>query len=387
MVRGSKKGLVVITGSAGRIGSAVAKRLGEKYNIVGFELMRAIYASKNEELVPLDIASEESVNQAFKHIESFYGRKITAVVHLAAFYSFEDTRYKNYKEITVEGTRRILKALKRFDVEQFIFSSTMLVHKWAKPGKKIKENSPLEGNWAYPRSKIETERVIHEHRGKTPSVVMRISGVYDNDCHSIPISNQIQRIHENHLTSHIFPGDRSRGASFMHMDDLVDLIEKTIAKRKSLPKSTTLEVGEPKTFSTQFLQNEISMAIHGKESWMVRIPKWLAKVGSWFQCHTPFMAKPFIRPWMIRLCDEHYELDISKARRLLGWEPKHSLDKEVKKMCRKMLKDPKKWYEKNGLKLSHKIKRELKKRPVRKVAREKLKPVKKVAREKLRRAA
>ena len=56
-----EKGIIVITGSAGRIGSALAAKLGEKYRIVGFELLKAIYASKNEELVPMDISSEESV--------------------------------------------------------------------------------------------------------------------------------------------------------------------------------------------------------------------------------------------------------------------------------------------------------------------------------------
>ena len=28
---------------------------------------------------------------------------------------------------------------------------------------------------------------------------------------------------------------------------------------------------------------------------------------------------------MIDLADDHYDLDISRARTLLGWEPKHSL--------------------------------------------------------------
>jgi nucleoside-diphosphate-sugar epimerase len=34
---------------------------------------------------------------------------------------------------------------------------------------------------------------------------------------------------------------------------------------------------------------------------------------------------PFIKPWMIDFADDHYALDVSRARTPLGWYPKHSL--------------------------------------------------------------
>jgi UDP-glucose 4-epimerase len=350
-MKNSDKKLVLVTGSAGRIGSEVARRLGENYQIVGFELLRAIYASDNEELVPLDVSSEESIHQAFKHIEAFYGKKIASVVHLAAYYSFTDQKYSKYNKITVQGTKNLLKALQSFEVEQFIFSSTMLVHKATKPGKKLTEDSPLDGNWAYPKSKIETEEVIAKYRGKIPSVVMRISGVYDDDCDSIPISNQIQRIYEQSFTAHFFPGDMSHGASFLHMKDVVDLIEKAVEKRNTLPKAVTVLVGEEKTLSTRFLQNKISNEFFGKNIWMMRLPGFVAWIGSWVQCHIPFMPKPFIRPWMIKLADEHFELDTSLAKKLFDWEPKHDLEHLLTDMCNDLKADPAAWYKKNNLKM------------------------------------
>lgn len=363
-MKNSDKKLVLVTGSAGRIGSEVARRLGENYQIVGFELLRAIYASDNEELVPLDVSSEESVHQAFKHIEAFYGKKIASVVHLAAYYSFKDQKYDNYNKITVQGTKNLLKALQNFEVEQFIFSSTMLVHKATKPGEKITEKSPLDGNWAYPKSKIETEEVIAKYRGKIPSVIMRISGVYDDNCHSIPISNQIQRIYEKSFTAHFFPGDMSHGASFMHMNDVVDLIEKAVDKRNTLPKQVTVLVGEEKTLSTRFLQNKISNELFGKNIWMVRLPRMVAWLGSWVQCHTPFIAKPFIQPWMIKLADEHFELDISHAKKLFDWEPKHDLENLLTDMCNDLKADPAAWYKKNSLKMPKGMKKNSKRKTI-----------------------
>lgn len=60
-----KKGVILVSGSAGRIGAALVKALGDDYHIVGFELMSVLYASAQEELVPVDVSSPKSVAQAF----------------------------------------------------------------------------------------------------------------------------------------------------------------------------------------------------------------------------------------------------------------------------------------------------------------------------------
>ena len=347
-MNGQKKPIIV-TGSAGRIGSNVCKRLGENYPIAGFELLKAIYASNQEELIPVDLGSDESVAQAFAHIKNFYGTQITAVIHLAAYYSFNVEHSDNYEKITVKGTERLLKALQEFEVEQFIFTSTMLVHAPTKPGVPITEDSLVLAKWDYPASKVRTEKVIHEQRGKIPTVILRIAGVYDDKCHSIPISHQIQRIYEKQLESRLFAGDITHGASFVHMDDLVDAIVLAVEKRKELPPETVLLIGEPKTLSYDDLQRKISKLLFNKEFTTFRVPKPIARIGAWVLCHIPFKKKPFIQPWMIALADDHYELIIAKAKKLLGWEPKKSLDQTLPIMIADLKKDPKAWYKMNQL--------------------------------------
>lgn len=346
---GDQSGVILVTGSAGRIGTAICKRLGEKYPIVGFELLKAIYASQREELVPVDLSSDESVHQAFMHIRNFYGNRIKSVIHLAAYYSFSEKHSDLYDKITVRGTERLLKELQDFEVEQFLFTSTMLVHAPTKPGTPITEDSPVIPNWDYPLSKVKTEKLIHEQRGKIPTVILRIAGVYDDKCHSIPISHQIQRIYENQLESRVFSGDISHGASFVHMDDLVDAICLAVDKRKELPKETVLLIGERNTLSYDELQRRISKLLYNKEFTTFRVPKLIAKIGSWIQCHIPFMKKPFIRPWMIDLADDHYELDISRAKQLLGWTPKRSLEQTLPIMIKDLKSNPQAWYKFNQL--------------------------------------
>lgn len=341
--------LVIITGASGRIGTALAERLEKKYFVIGFELLKAIPPGKEEELMAVDITSEESVHQAFMHIRKYHSTRIASVIHLAAYYSFEKKNSKLYDKITVKGTERLLKYLQKLDVEQFIFTSTELIHKPTKPGKPITEESPIEGDWGYPRSKIITEKLIHEQRGKIPVVTMRVAGVYDDHCHSIPISNQIQRIYEKKLEAHFYPANKTHGASFVHMEDLVDAIALAVDKRNELPPETTLLIGEPETLSYDFLQNEISRLLFNVPFKTYRIPKLLAKVGAELECLIHRKHKPFIRPWMIDFANDHYELDISKAKKVLGWEPHHSLRETLPVMIEELKKDPQKWYKLNQL--------------------------------------
>ncbi len=359
-----KRDVVIVTGSCGRIGRQIVKRLGKDYSVVGFELLKAIYASDQEELVPVDLSSDESVAQAFNHIRHFYGHRISSVIHLAAYYSFKEKESPLYEKITVKGTERLLNALASFEVEQLIFTSTMLLHAPTEPGKPITEDSPLMGTWGYPASKIETEKLICAKRGKIPAVIMRVAGVYDDFCHSIPISNQIQRIYEKKLEARLFSGNIHHGASFVHMDDLVCALELAVRKRKELTEELTVLIGEPKTMSYDEMQRKISNLIHHKEFKTFRIPKPFAKIGAWIECHIPSDHKPFIQPWMVDYADDHYELNIDRARKTLSWSPKNSIDKTLPKMVDALLKDPVNWYQENGLFMPRHLQRKFGKRGI-----------------------
>ena len=59
--------------------------------------------------------------------------------------------------------------------------------------------------------------------------------------------------------------------------------------------------------------------------------------------------EPFIKPWMIAHADEHYALDITRARTLLGWEPTRTLRATLPKMIAALKTDPRSWYRENDL--------------------------------------
>lgn len=344
--------VVLITGASGRIGFKCAEYFAQKYQVVGFDIFLAGNLP-DVEFIAVDMATDESVKEGLNHVKKHFGNKIVSVIHLAAYYSFNSPNSPNYDRITVQGTNRLLKELESFEVEQFIFSSTMLVHRPTAPGIKITEDSPLDPSWGYPLSKVKTEELIHQKRGKISAVNLRIAGVYDDDCHSIPLSNQLQRVFENQLEAHVFAGDITHGASYVHMDDLVDAIVLCVQKRKTLPPELTLLIGEEQTLSYDQLQRRMQQLIHGKEWKTWSLPKSIAKVGAWGQAHLPLMKPSFIKPWMIDRADDHFELDITRAKKMLGWQPKYSVDQVIPKWVEELKRDPIMWYDENKLKFPH----------------------------------
>ena len=227
----------------------------------------------------------------------------------------------------------------------------MLVHKPCEPGEAITEEWPLDPRWPYPQSKVETERMLEKERGNYPTAVLRIAGVYDDDCDSIPLAHQIERINERHITSKMFPGHISHGQSFLHLEDLVDAIVRVVERRRSLPDQAVMLLGEPEPLTYDELQHRFGRLLHGEEWDTVRIPKMVAKTGAWLQGVTPLLEDPFIKPWMIDFADDHYALDVSRAKEWLDWEPRHSLRDTLPKMIDALKRNPVAWYRAHQLSL------------------------------------
>ena len=361
-------GIIIVTGSNGRIGDAVMRRFAGRFgDVVGFDRKAPNPPPPGCVYVPVEITSDENVREGMTVIREHHGSHVAAVIHLAAYYDFFGKPSAKYEEITINGTGRLLHTLHELDfqVEQFLFSSTMLVHKSAEPGQFINEDWPIGPTWAYPASKVRTEAVITELRGEIPAIFHRIAGVYDDLCHSIPLANQIQRIHEKQFTSRLYSGSTSHGQSFVHMDDAVDAIELTVERRAELPPELPLLIGEPETLGYDELQHTFARLIHGQNWETLEIPTQLGpltKVGTWLLDKLPG-SKSFIRPWMIDRANDHYALDIGRARNLLGWEPRHSLRETLPKMIAALKADPLAWYEENDLEAPRWLQRESERPP------------------------
>ncbi len=349
----STKPVVLVTGSQGRIGRAIADALGERYTVVGFERD----CGGAEDCITVDITSDEAVAAGCRALRERYGTRIASVIHLAAFYDFSGEPDPRYEKVNVQGTRRLLRALQDFEVEQFVYASTMLVHAPTQPGSPIREDSELAPRWPYPQSKLDTEEVVRAERGGIPALILRIAGVYTDECEVPSLAYQIQRIYERQMLAHVFPGELAHGQSFVHLEDVAQAFRLAVDKRRALPAETTVLIGEPNTESYESLQNLIGRLIHG-EPWATRrIPKPVAATGAWAQDVAEAVVpdaidrgiEPFVKPFMVWLADDHYELDVSRAKTLLGWQPRHALRETLPRMIGRLRQDPAGWYKRNHI--------------------------------------
>ncbi|WP_233355973.1 vitamin K epoxide reductase family protein [Henriciella aquimarina] len=263
-----------------------------------------------------------------------------------------------YETLNVEGTRHLLKTLQDFEVERFIYSGTMLVHQASDPGQPISEGTDLNPKWAYPKSKAAAEDVIRQEHGRIPYTLLHLAGVYDEHSAVPTLSEQIRRIYERNPHGHAYAGSLAVGQAFVHKGDMVDAFKRVVERRQDLPDENTILIGEPETLSYGELQQEIASLIHGEPGWRTfTLPKPVASLGAWLESKSEPVVpddidqgeKPFIRPFMVDMADDHYELNIERARRLLGWEPQHRIRDVLPEMVANLKADPAGWYEANGI--------------------------------------
>ncbi|QDY99274.1 NAD-dependent epimerase/dehydratase family protein [Nitratireductor mangrovi] len=349
------KPVILITGAAGDIGSALVAALAPDYTVVGLDLKDK---QADCELFAVDLSSRDSVELALRNFRDRHGGKIASVIHLAAYFDFTGEDHPLYDNVNVEGTRNLLRALQDFEVGQFLYSGTMLVHRPAEPGQPIDERAPIEPKWAYPQSKARAEEIIREEHGDIPYVLLHLAGLYDERTAVPTLSAQIRRIYERDPKAHAYSGSLDTGQSFLHKDDMIDAFVRAVDRRAKLPADVTILVGEAEAASYQTLQERIANLIHDEEEWATyTVPKALAGAGAWLEEKSePIVPddfdqgeKPFIRPFMVEMADDHYELDITRARELLGWEPRHFILDTLPAMIDHLKADPFAWYRANGI--------------------------------------
>lgn len=153
------KPLVLVTGSTGYVGTALVEALQREYRVAGLDRQPPRRSSGQVDFVECDLTSDESVGRALATVRQRHSRQIASCVHLAAHYDFSGEPSPLYRTLTVEGTRRLLRGLQDFDVEQFVFSSTHIVMKPAEEEREvITESSPTEPAWGTIRGRSSKPR-------------------------------------------------------------------------------------------------------------------------------------------------------------------------------------------------------------------------------------
>ena len=120
---------------------------------------------------------------------------------------------EHYREIYLEGTRRVVEWLAASPPKKFLYTSSTSVYGQA-DGSQVKESSPAEPAVETARILVETERMLLEEFRRTgfPAVILRVAGIYGPDR-----GHWFKQFLKNEAR---MEGDGSRFLNMIHRDDV-----------------------------------------------------------------------------------------------------------------------------------------------------------------------
>jgi len=301
---------ILVTGGNGAIGCNLVEKLlklGVKVTVLD-EFSHSIKSNlkhdKNLRLIKGDITNSKVLKKTFS--QNFH-----TVFHLAARFANELSVNDPYEDlrVNVEGTLKILLESAKHDVKRFVYSSSSSLYGGNNSVIK-KENSFPKPSTPYAASKLSGEfycNTIHELYSMDYTIV-RLSNSYGPYDPSGKFRNVIPNFINAALSNKnlVITGTGNETRDFTYVDDLVDGIILAGTKPKG--------------------RNEVFNLGTGKETKISFIAKQIIK-------HTNSKSKIIFRP---RRSFDHItrrKMDISKAKKLLGYNPKINISDGIKKTC------------------------------------------------------
>ena len=262
-------GIIIVTGSNGRIGEAVMRRLAGRFGaVVGFDRKAPAPPPPGCVYVPVDITSDESVRAGLQTIREHHGQRVISVIHLAAYYDFLGEPSPKYDEITVEGTRRTL--LRTARVRPPGRAVHLLEHDARAPARRA---GPVHRRGLADRADLGVPGVEGPHRAAHPRRAGRHPGRDAPDRRRLRRRLSLDPAKKRttdpaHLRTPVHQpaalGSTAHGQSFLHMDDLVDAaIDSLVERRAALPPELPLLLGELTRLTYDELQHTFVRLIHG----------------------------------------------------------------------------------------------------------------------------
>jgi nucleoside-diphosphate-sugar epimerase len=312
---------ILVTGATGFTGSHLCDRLvKEGYSVRA--LVRdpgrgAALRDSGVEVMVGDLRDLKSLERAMKGLDLVY--------HIAALFRPENVSRKEMWETNVLGTRNMLDAAIKADVERFIHCSTVGVHGDVKKPPADEKTSYGPGDH-YQESKTEGERVVLREmaQGRLSIVVLRPGGIYGpRDMRFLKLFRAIKN------RRFIMLGSGQVVYQMIYIDDLIDGILLCGTHKKAIGNVYIL-TGEEAVTLNQLVK--AIAAVLGVSAPRLRFPVTPVYVVG-FICE--LICKPLgIHPPLYRRRVDFFRktrsFDISKAKRELSFCPKTELTSGIK---------------------------------------------------------
>ncbi len=299
----------LVTGCAGFIGSNLVEKLllNSDNFVIGIDNFDAFYPkeikqnnlknfinNKKFEFYETDITNKKELKNIFsKH-------NIECVIHLAAKAGVRPSfdKQEEYIATNINGTQNILELMNKYNIQKLIFTSSSSVYgnaDYEKLSEDIENLSPIS---PYANTKLECEKIIREYTQKTDinAICLRLFTVYGKRQRpDLAITKFVKNIMNNkEITLY---GDGSTSRDYTYIDDTVNgIIEAT----KYPLKFEIINLGA----GNSILLKDMVTLIEKELKKTAKIKYMPMQKGDVFKTYS----------------------DISKAKRLLKWQPKTNFE-------------------------------------------------------------
>jgi nucleoside-diphosphate-sugar epimerase len=318
---------VLITGGTGFIGSQLARRLlasGSEVRLLSLVTTPAEEANAHDIVAQGAELIEGSVTDRTLYDRALAGADV--VHHIAATMREANVPDRTFWETNVEATQDLARASLSHGVRRFVYCGTMGVT-GAVRGRTVDETAPYQPKDIYTRTKAAAERWILEQarEHELPATVVRPADVYGpRDQRLLKLFQMIQK------GTFFYLGDGRGRRHMIYIDDLLDGMIAAQELDAALGEVFYLAGAAP--VPLRELADEIArqLEVRPPRLKLPYRPVWLASAVVEGICR-PLGMQPPIYPRRVEFYAHDYEFDISKARAMLGFEPKVDVPEGVRR--------------------------------------------------------
>ena len=313
----------LVTGGAGFIGSSVCERLLNKNSkVIAIDNFCEFYSptikennvkgfNENFKLYRVDIRDKENIKKVFDENE------IDVVIHLAAMAGVRPSIENPclYQEVNCMGTQNLLEEMKNHDVKNLVMASSSSVYGNCKqvPFKEDMVVDFVISPYAATKKANEVMTHVYHKLFNFNVLMLRLFTVYGPKQRPDLAINKFTRLMLENKEIPMF-GDGTTSRDYTYIDDIVDGIEKScnyVLKNKNVYE--IINLGNSSPVSLKEMIDTIANTLNVQ-----------AKINQ-----MPMQQGDVERTYA----------DISKAKKLIGYEPKTSFKEGIKNFAN--------WYEEN----------------------------------------
>lgn len=307
----------LVTGANGFIGKHLTQALlAGGHSVVAFDL----HVDRLSDLPPSEHCQVVQGDLCDRALQKELVQGVEVVFHLASAHLQQTLGAGVYEEVNVNALADLLYAGREAGVRRFIHTSTVGIY-----GHVLKppadETGPFNPQSIYGDTKLKGEQVVNEFFRKTrfPVTILRPAWVYGPGC---PRTAKLFRTIKKGRFIMIGRGDNLRHP--IYIADMIDAY--LLAAEKEQAVGETFIIAGARPASTKELVETIAGVLATKPVWFsvpLRLAEWMAipleAIGRMVHVAIPLTRRS------LEFFNTSNAFNIGKAQRLLGFEPKTSL--------------------------------------------------------------